>query len=85
MNWLHRARLGLGGDEFPSPLAISHLHLALPPPQFPYSRGRAVLHLSGPWLCLHEVFLQRRDVTSINRADKFAAVLYLHNLIAVDK
>lgn len=36
-------------------------------------------------LLLHEVFLQQRDVTSANRADKFAAVLYLHNLILIDR
>lgn len=78
---------GQGWEEvsFPSPLAISHPRLALPPPRFLDSRGRAVLHLGGPWLCLPEVFSPRRDVTSANRADKFAAVLYLHNLIAIDR
>lgn len=48
------------------------------------SRAAPRWSLAG-WCRLRQVFLQRRDVTSANRADKFAAVLYLRNLIAIDR
>lgn len=59
------------------------LSLTLPLPQFPFSQGRAVLCLGGPWLH-RSAHTKRRAATSANRAAEFTSVLYLLNLIAID-